>query len=181
MIRAVRALKHLKAISLGYTDRIRVVATHAIRQAKNRKAFLDLVRKETGLSLEVIDGVEEARLTCLGVRQGLALGEEPILLVDVGGGSTEIALASGENISFVTSLKLGAVTLTQRFRTGKKGKLDVQALKSEVEAHLAPLSGVKDTMKFRRAIASSGTAKALTTMSPKCDGGFPILDSTDMF
>ena len=72
----------------------RAVATSATREAKNRAAFLERVHQETGLDLELIEGTEEARLVALGVKSKLSLSRGLSLILDVGGGSTEIGRAS---------------------------------------------------------------------------------------
>ena len=91
------------------------VATSAVREARNREEFLAETARETGLALRVIDGREEARLTLLGVRHGLRLGLRRILVMDIGGGSTEFVLATGEAIEGIVSTGLGVVKLTEQY------------------------------------------------------------------
>src|SRR5262249_20074563 len=93
---------------------IRAVATSAVREASNRALLLRAVRSQAGLELEVISGAEEARLICLGVLQGAPPGERR-LLCDIGGGSTEITAAAGEEPEASYSLPLGSVRLTEFF------------------------------------------------------------------
>src|SRR5439155_22579227 len=76
-------------------QRVRCVATSAVREASNRAQLLRAVRAASGLSVEVISGAEEARLVCLGVLQG-APSSERTLLLDIGGGSTEVISAGGD-------------------------------------------------------------------------------------
>src|SRR5689334_16610746 len=95
-------------------DTVRAVATSAVREASNRKQLLDAVRTRSGLEVEVISGAEEARLVCLGVQQG-APDSERALLIDIGGGSTEIIAARGEEPEQAVSLQLGSVRLTEFF------------------------------------------------------------------
>jgi len=92
----------------------RAVATSATREAKNRGAFLERVRTETGLDLELIQGTEEARLVALGVRSKLSLGRGLSMILDVGGGSSEIALIGHGEILVVESHDVGGVRLLER-------------------------------------------------------------------
>jgi exopolyphosphatase/guanosine-5'-triphosphate,3'-diphosphate pyrophosphatase len=92
---------------------VAAAATSAVREASNREEFVAAVYQESGLSLQVIDGNEEARLTLLGVRHGLRLGSGRVLAMDIGGGSTEFILARGETIEAMVSTGLGVVKLVE--------------------------------------------------------------------
>ncbi len=93
--------------------KVRAVATEAVRLAQNQEALLDLVLETLGVSLEVISGETEGTLTFGGVRAGYP--DQPLLVIDIGGGSTEISAGSGGRAEsvFAVSLPLGAVTLTE--------------------------------------------------------------------
>ncbi len=90
------------------------VGTSALREAGNREAFLARARREAGLEIAVVSGEEEARLTLLGVRAALASPPRRLLMLDIGGGSTELLLADGPDVLAAVSTGLGAVTLTER-------------------------------------------------------------------
>ncbi len=90
-------------------------ATSAVREAENREEFIDRVRKEAGIEVRVISGVEEARLIWLGVSSGIELGERRAVLIDIGGGSTEVIVGSATGYQMLESLKLGAIRLSNRF------------------------------------------------------------------
>jgi exopolyphosphatase/guanosine-5'-triphosphate,3'-diphosphate pyrophosphatase len=94
---------------------VAVIGTSALRETRNRQAFLARARRETGLEVRVISGDEEARLTLLGVRAALGIGRESMLLMDIGGGSTEFLLADGPQIRAVVSTGLGMVKLTEAY------------------------------------------------------------------
>lgn len=96
-------------------EQVAAVATSAVREAVNREELVVEIARETGLTLRVIDGREEARLTLLGVRHGLRLGSRRILVMDVGGGSTEFVLAKEEAIEAIVSTGLGVVKLTEQY------------------------------------------------------------------
>jgi exopolyphosphatase/guanosine-5'-triphosphate,3'-diphosphate pyrophosphatase len=111
MQRSLEALAAFASdISRRLLDGVRVVATSALRKAENTPEFVRRVRGHTGLEIQVIAGEEEARLTMLGVSRSLGL--DPGLVIDIGGGSTEIVVPDR---SAEISLPLGAVYLTERF------------------------------------------------------------------
>ena len=99
--------------SLG-AERALAVATSAIRDAENGGAFLGEVRWSYGFTTRLLTGHDEALLSFRGVGTGRRLGEDT-LVVDLGGGSTELVVGSGDEVSFHTSLDIGSVRLTERF------------------------------------------------------------------
>jgi exopolyphosphatase/guanosine-5'-triphosphate,3'-diphosphate pyrophosphatase len=113
--RSIRALAEFAAIIDAHKPvAVSALGTSALRNAQNSRVFLREVQSRTGLTVTIIDGKEEARLTLLGVSR--ALGEEVLsagsIVADIGGGSTEII---SRDPAFETSLPLGAVYLTERF------------------------------------------------------------------
>jgi exopolyphosphatase/guanosine-5'-triphosphate,3'-diphosphate pyrophosphatase len=115
MANTLRALKRfLKSMQQFGVDQVRAVATAAVRDARNGAAFTAWVKAETGWDLEIISGLEEARL----IHRGL-MGEPEThgrcVLIDLGGGSCEVTLSSRKRIIETVSLPLGAVRLTQEF------------------------------------------------------------------
>jgi exopolyphosphatase/guanosine-5'-triphosphate,3'-diphosphate pyrophosphatase len=127
MANTIQALKRFqRAVQTHSVDRIRVVATAAMREARNAAAFQAWVKAETGWTMETISGLEEGRLIHLGVmaepvsaKPGKPAPRNParLLLVDLGGGSCEITLSEKKRILETISLPLGAVRLTQEFLT----------------------------------------------------------------
>lgn len=91
------------------------VATSATREAKNQKHFLQLLKHAARLNVRVISGVEEARLIYLGVANGIHLDEKTALMIDIGGGSTELIVGDSNAYQFLDSLKLGAIRLSTQF------------------------------------------------------------------
>ena len=96
-------------------QKIFAVGTSALREAKNSGEFLRLVKKKLNLSIEVISGEEEARLSFLAVSKDLMEANESILVVDVGGGSTEFILGRSNQIDEWISLPLGSVRFTEQY------------------------------------------------------------------
>lgn len=134
---------------LGVKD-FRIVATSAMRDALNRKEFVDLVKQSCGYSLEVISGEEEAQLSYLGVKEGLALTSP--LVVDLGGGSCEFRIEDGEEV-FSLSLPLGAVRATEAHLSMADAKII-----------LNPLEKTSDKFKGYPLVFVGGTATTLVAM-----------------
>src|SRR6476646_5084585 len=104
-----------RAVQEEGADSVRVVATSALRDARNSSAFLEWVRSTTGWRVEIISGIEEARLIHLGITSSLRVSSAPVLMVDLGGGSCELTVSSKGHIRETVSLPLGAVRLTNDF------------------------------------------------------------------
>ena len=116
MALTLRVLRRFhRATQTHATDRVRVVATSALRDAGNSRAFLDWVRTATGWKVEVISGLEEGRLIHLGVLATARIAKSRALLIDLGGGSCELTLSVSGHIEDMVSLPIGAVRLTQTF------------------------------------------------------------------
>ncbi|GBL21358.1 exopolyphosphatase [Acidimicrobiaceae bacterium] len=113
--RGIAALTRMRAIADVHNAKLRAVATSAVREAQNKNDFIKRARKEADVDVEIISGIEEARLIHLGVRHAIAIGDRPMLMSDIGGGFNRIVVAVGEKILLSRSFKLGAVRLTDRF------------------------------------------------------------------
>ena len=164
MTATLRALKRFqRQVQTHGVDQIRVVATAAMRDARNAAAFQAWVKAETGWNMEIISGLEEGRLIHLGVT-----GSEPgmgglLVLVDLGGGSCEITLSDRRRIKETMSLPLGAVRLTEEF-------LAADPAPAEGLAQMRQLIGRELRRAHRRiqpegvslVVATSGTAAALS-------------------
>ena len=114
--RLLTTLRRYATLCRRYHARVRAVGTSALREAKNGRDVARRVKAATGLDLEIVSGREEARLICLGVLHGRPSRARSLLL-DIGGGSTEVATAVGEQPTNLWSVPLGAVRLTQVFGT----------------------------------------------------------------
>lgn len=116
MKRAVEALKVFreKADKAGVA-KYKAVGTSAFREAKNGEELIRRIKRETGWEVEVISGEKEARLTAKGAFLGLEIDEWPVLLLDIGGGSTEYTLVDKGKVICTVSTHLGVVHLTEGF------------------------------------------------------------------
>jgi exopolyphosphatase/guanosine-5'-triphosphate,3'-diphosphate pyrophosphatase len=101
-------------------DSYRAIATSAVREAKNGGTLVERARREAGVELEAIEGIEEARLVQLAVTRRVALADRRALLVDVGGGSSELTLLDHGETAFTISLPLGTVRMLEAYLKGAK-------------------------------------------------------------
>ncbi len=167
MAGTIRALKRFhKAVQLHVVDKVRVVATSAMRDARNAAAFTEWVRSTTGWKVEVISGLEEGRLIHLGVVTHEVGARGRCLLIDLGGGSCEVTLSDAGRVKAMVSLPLGAVRLQQEFlRTDPPLKTDVARLKQFIDRELKRAEKKLGTPRVGLVIATSGTAAALAEAS----------------
>ena len=116
MNRAFSTLKRFKDLSESYkVESLIIAATSAVREAPNGRIFISEIKKKIGLDVELISGAEEARLIYLGVLSEMQFGNKPHLVLDIGGGSTELILADSSEARALTSTKIGAVRLQREF------------------------------------------------------------------
>jgi exopolyphosphatase/guanosine-5'-triphosphate,3'-diphosphate pyrophosphatase len=155
-------------------DRVRLAATSATRDAANREEFAALVRDLLGIEPEVISGEEEARLSFTGAVRGLP-AEPPYLVCDIGGGSTELVLGSGETVEAAYSMDVGCVRLTERhLRDDPPTAAQIAAAEADVRAALAQARRV---VPVERAATFVGLAGSVTTVAALALG-LPAYDST---
>jgi exopolyphosphatase / guanosine-5'-triphosphate,3'-diphosphate pyrophosphatase len=147
------------------TDSVRVVATSALRDARNSRAFLEWVRSATGWTVEVISGLEEARLIHLGLVSSIKIGSTPALMLDLGGGSCELTISIGGHIRETVSLPLGAVRLTNEFlHHDPPRKTELQSLRGFITRELRRVSSRIMKLRTHAVIATSGTAASLAAV-----------------
>src|SRR5690242_12087586 len=163
MAETVKVLRrfHRTAQRLG-TDSVRVVATSALRDARNSQAFLEWVRSATGWQVDIISGLEEGRLIHLGLVSNLRLSDSNVLMIDLGGGSCELTVSRRGHIRETVSLPLGAVRLTNEFLShDPPRKSELQSLRAFVAREVGRVSARIVASRVHTAIATSGTAAAL--------------------
>lgn len=161
-LETLKKFKHL-AQSKGI-ERIEAVATSAVREAHNGGDFLERVYKDTGIRVRIITGEEEGRLIYQGVRHSIPLPDEPTLIIDIGGGSVELMVVTPEEILFITSLKLGAARLYERFI--KKGrKKEFAKMEDFIRKELKDSAATILEIGFQKVIGTSGTWNNLGAMA----------------
>jgi exopolyphosphatase / guanosine-5'-triphosphate,3'-diphosphate pyrophosphatase len=167
--RLVAVLRRYAALCRRDGAVVRAVATSALREARNAREVLRRIRAEAGLELEVIGGQEEARLICLGVLQGRPARSRALVL-DIGGGSTEVATARGEEPEQLWSVSLGAVRLTELFgasaRLTRSRLAAMRGFASEAFREALPAR----LPHPREALGSSGTIAALVGFAARKPG-----------
>jgi len=164
MALTLKALKRFqKAVQSHGVDQIRVVATSAMRDARNAQAFVTWAKAETGWAIEIISGLEEGRLIHRGVMDGEPGTSGKVMLVDVGGGSCEITLSEHRRIRETISLPLGAVRLTQEFlRSDPPTEEGLGRMKQFIQRELRRAVRRLQAGTVPLVIATSGTAAALS-------------------
>jgi exopolyphosphatase / guanosine-5'-triphosphate,3'-diphosphate pyrophosphatase len=157
---------------LGVTRR-RVVATSATRDAADRRAFLDGVRDRLGVDAEVLTGEAEAALTYRGATADLP-GDRPTLVVDIGGGSTELILGHGARARAMVSLDIGCVRLFERHLRGDPpAAAAVAARRADVAAHLDGVTAVVDPAAADRVVGVAGTVTTVAAIALGLDAYDP--------
>ena len=162
----VKVLKRFhRAVQKEAADTVRVVATSALRDARNSRAFLEWVRSATGWHVEIISGLEEARLIHLGLTSSLRVKSSPALMIDLGGGSCELTVSSKGHIRETVSLPLGAVRLTNDFlHHDPPRKSELRQLRGLVAREAGRVAQRIAAAKPTIVIATSGTAEALAAV-----------------
>ncbi len=154
-----------RAVQQQGAETTRVVATSALRDARNSTAFLEWVRSTTGWKVEIISGLEEARLIHLGLVSAQRIGAAPVLMVDLGGGSCELTISSDGHIRETVSLPLGAVRLTSEFlQHDPPRKAELRRLRGFVEREIGRIADRITRSRPKIVIATSGTAASLAAV-----------------
>lgn len=162
--RAIACLKRFRSVAdANGAEKIAAIATATVREADNSAEFIRTVEEETGLHVEILSGLEEARLIGLAASQGCTAKGVTSLNIDIGGGSTEISIfRDGEPLKLI-SMKLGAVGLTDRFiRSDPPAPNELDALRSEVRSSLETSASELREQNWDHATATSGTALAIS-------------------
>jgi exopolyphosphatase / guanosine-5'-triphosphate,3'-diphosphate pyrophosphatase len=163
---AARALACLERFGQRLRDMharsVRVVGTNALRISRRKQAFLERAREALGHPIEIISGMEEARLIYSGVAHTLPAEPGPRLVIDIGGGSTEVVIGEGYEPQLLASLKLGCVSMSQRFfpeeRLSPK-RFERAQLAARVE--IEPMQSAFLQRGWESVVGSSGTVRAI--------------------
>lgn len=163
--RAINTLRRFKLICDSYDSMIRAVGTSAVREALNRDDFIWEVLDKTGIKIEVVSGFEEARLIYLGMLQALPVFNKRVLLIDIGGGSTEFLVGEAGEVIYANSIKVGAVRLTERFFSDGKFTPDcIAEAKMFTRAAINPVIRNLSEYNFSDVIGTSGTIQNIGSM-----------------
>jgi exopolyphosphatase / guanosine-5'-triphosphate,3'-diphosphate pyrophosphatase len=162
--RAVAALAHFRDVLEEHkVDDLIVVGTSAIREAGNQREFLEEIRRRTGFDVEVISGEQEALCTFLGVNFIIQNQNDPMLVIDIGGGSTEFIGAEGDAPTFLMSAELGVVHLTEKYlRSDPPAPEELRQLRSAIAQVVRPI--VYDFPPKCRFVGTAGTVTTLAAI-----------------
>jgi exopolyphosphatase/guanosine-5'-triphosphate,3'-diphosphate pyrophosphatase len=167
---ACAALREFRlAMDTAKVDAYRATATSAVREAQNGATLVERARRETGIELEIIEGVEEARLIQLAVVRQLALHDKKALLIDLGGGSTELTLLDRGQSSFSVSLPLGTVRLLETVLKGARAlsKNDAKLLGEMVDRALVEAQPHLLKAEFDLVVGTGGNIDTLAELCPQ--------------
>ncbi|HEY7888956.1 MAG TPA: exopolyphosphatase [Steroidobacteraceae bacterium] len=143
-------------------DSVRVVGTNALRLAHRKQAFLERAREALGHPIEIISGMEEARLIYAGVAHTMPSEPGRRLVVDIGGGSTEMIIGEGPAPLDLESLQMGCVSLSERFfRDGKISAKRMAGARLAARLELEPVQAAFRRRGWDRSAGSSGTVRAI--------------------
>jgi exopolyphosphatase / guanosine-5'-triphosphate,3'-diphosphate pyrophosphatase len=143
-------------------ESVRVVGTNTLRRAKRKGAFLDRARAALGHPIEIISGIEEARLIYLGVAQTMPSEPGRRLVVDIGGGSTEIIIGEGVHAKRLESLYMGCVSMSARFfDDGEITEKRMKRARLAARLELEPVRNMFKEYGWDRAVGSSGTIRSV--------------------
>lgn len=164
--RGVAALERCRSVADAHGAELAAVATSAVREAENRAVFLDRAWHEAGVSVEVISGLEEARLIHLGVLQALPIYDDRVLLCDIGGGSTEVLLGQRGDVLASRSFRLGAIRITERFLAGDPVKpKHVERSRRHAETILTSFGTEMSEAGYDTVVGASGTIETVVSMA----------------
>jgi len=178
--RAVAAVRRLRQLAdaLGAREVI-ARATSAIRTAANGSELVDRIEAETGVEVEVINGIEEARLVFAAIRSSVVLEPAPALCIDVGGGSVEVMIGDAAGLRWAVSLPLGVGRLTADcVRDDPPSRADRSRLDERVRAGLEPQVEEVRGRAPRLAVGTSGTLNDLVRMAVALRSGEHVMPAS---
>ncbi|MEX2549774.1 MAG: Ppx/GppA phosphatase family protein [Nitriliruptoraceae bacterium] len=142
-------------------EEVLAVATAALRDARDGQVVIDELATAADAPVQVLDGLEEARLAYLGVRAAVAVRAEPVLVLDLGGGSLELAIGSGSQLDWSASTPLGASRLSALVTHDPPKRRELRAIRDAVDAALDPLRDDVAAHSPAVTVAVGGTVRAL--------------------
>ena len=178
--RALQTLRHCRDLAQSHgVEQIVTAATSAVREAPNGRDFLGSVQEQLGLDVDLVSGPEEARLIYLGVLSGMRFGEQPHLILDIGGGSTELILADGHDARVLSSSRIGAVRLQREFcqqdpLPANRRSFLVAYIQGAIDPAVAQIKAALNPGERPQLVATSGTAMALASLAAADDPRPPL-------
>lgn len=170
--RNIQALKEFKAICDEYNcDYVCCMGTSALRDSKNSKEFVELAKEVANVKVDIITGEKESNLGFLGVLEGLENNDsEEILVIDIGGGSTEFIVGDKNGVNFCKSENIGALRLTEKFL--KNEIVSDEELKQTIDFINQTIKNTIDIIKNRnikKLVGIGGTVTSVSAMNQKLE------------
>lgn len=170
--RNIQVLKEFKAICDEYKcDSICCMGTSALRDSKNSDEFVELAKNEANVDVEIITGDRESNLGFLGVLEGLESGDsEEILVIDIGGGSTEFIVGDKDGVAFCKSENVGALRLTEKFFENEI--VSDEELDKTIDFINQTIQGTIDIVKSRnvkKLVGIGGTVTSVSAINQKLE------------
>ena len=178
--RALQTLRHCRDLAQSHgVEQIVTAATSAVREAPNGRDFLGTVQEQLGLDVDLVSGPEEARLIYLGVLSGMRFGEQPHLIIDIGGGSTELILADSHDARVLSSSRIGAVRLQREFcqqepLPASRRSFLIAYIQGAIDPAVAQIKAALQPGERPQLVATSGTAMALASLAAADDPRPPL-------
>ncbi|MBI5044240.1 MAG: Ppx/GppA family phosphatase [Nitrospirae bacterium] len=164
--RTIYVLKEFGEILKGYpVEAVTAVATSAVREAENGKEFVERIKVETDFDIEIISGEEEARRTFFGVVAGLNNKNGSLLIIDIGGGSTEFIVSKNAEVLDSISTGLGVVKLTERFvKSDPVSEAEIKELNQAINNELKNLNKRLNGINNATFVGTAGTITTLAAI-----------------
>jgi len=165
--------RHLNTIREFGSNKIYAFATSGIRSARNGEQFVKMIQQRFGMEVEIISGDREAELIYHGVRQGVKLGKEKVLILDIGGGSNEFIIADDDNIYWKKSYPLGVARLLAKFKPSDPISIEeIEFISNYLEERLSDLFEVFRKHKITTLVGASGSFETIAAMIRADDPSF---------
>ncbi len=164
--RGITALKiHLDTIEKYSADKVVCIATSAMRDATNRSEFIGRAKQELNIDVKVVDGNTEAGLIYDGVKQVTPIGKQPVLILDIGGGSNEFIIANSSGVMWKHSFNLGVARLLEMFSPSDPiTKEDIKRVETHIRTELHPLFTALRQYSIDTLIGASGSFDTTAAM-----------------
>jgi len=181
--RALKTMQHYsKIISKHQVSKVTALGTAALRTAANGPQLIEEINKTTGIQIQAITGDEEARLICQGTRLAVPMTEEPVLIMDIGGGSVEFIIANNAKQFWAQSFPIGvSVLFNQYHKNDPISTKEVATIHRYLVQMLFPLKEQLDHYKFQAMVGASGTFDVLENIlvEVKQDPNFSSIQTSD--
>lgn len=149
-----------------HANSVRAIGTNALRQAKNSRKFLKLAQQALGHPIEIISGIEEARLIYVGTNYAISRPNDHRIVVDIGGGSTEIIIGEGMQPLKMESLYMGCVSMSEKFfPDGKITRKSFDSAFLAAKLQLRPIANAYKKIGWDLEFGTSGTIKAISELA----------------